>query len=94
MAIWGGGAAAAAAALVLSLALQLAAMADAQETASIFPAMILFGDSSVDSGNNNYLPTAFKANYPPYGKDYIGHQPTGRFCNGKLTSDITGRLSC
>ncbi|GLT65351.1 hypothetical protein SLA2020_377890 [Shorea laevis] len=30
-----------------------------------------------------------KANYPPYGKDFINHKPTGRFCNGKLGTDIT-----
>ncbi|KAJ8528422.1 hypothetical protein K7X08_022114 [Anisodus acutangulus] len=24
----------------------------------------------------------------PYGKDFPGHVPTGRFCNGKLTTDI------
>lgn len=87
MAIWGG-----AAALVLALALQFATMADAQGTTSIVPAMILFGDSAVDSGNNNYFPTAFKANYLPYGKDFISHQPTGRFCNGKLATDITADI--
>ncbi|XP_044485231.1 GDSL esterase/lipase APG-like [Mangifera indica] len=56
---------------------------------SLVPAIITFGDSSVDVGNNNYIPTLFKANYPPYGKDFINHQPTGRFCNGKLVTDIT-----
>lgn len=64
---------------------------DAQETNGVFPAMILFGDSAVDTGNNNYFPPAsFKANYPPYGKDFIRHRPTGRFTNGKLAVDITG----
>lgn len=86
MAIWVG-----AVALILALVFQPAfTMADDQVTTSIFPAMILFGDSAVDSGNNNYFPTAFKANYLPYGKDFINHQPTGRFCNGKLATDITG----
>ncbi|CAI0540060.1 unnamed protein product [Linum tenue] len=50
-----------------------------------------FGDSAVDVGNNDYLPTIFKANYPPYGRDFVNHQPTGRFCNGKLATDITGK---
>ncbi|KAL8139823.1 hypothetical protein V2J09_005844 [Rumex salicifolius] len=36
----------------------------------IVPAIISFGDSSVDVGNNDYLPTIFKANYPPYGRDF------------------------
>ncbi|KAF7814207.1 GDSL esterase/lipase APG [Senna tora] len=60
---------------------------NAQDT--LVPAVITFGDSAVDVGNNNYLPTLFKANYPPYGRDFVNHQPTGRFCNGKLATDIT-----
>ncbi|KAJ0076426.1 hypothetical protein Patl1_33937 [Pistacia atlantica] len=55
----------------------------------LVPAIITFGDSAVDVGNNNYIPTLFKANYPPYGKDFVNHQPTGRFCNGKLVTDFT-----
>lgn len=54
------------------------------------PAMFIFGDSVVDAGNNNHLYTIVKANFPPYGRDFINHQPTGRFCNGKLASDFTG----
>lgn len=61
----------------------------AQDT--LVPAVIAFGDSSVDVGNNNYRPTLFKANYPPYGRDFINHQATGRFCNGKLATDLTGK---
>lgn len=60
----------------------------AQDT--LVPAIITFGDSAVDVGNNDYLPTIFKADYPPYGRDFINHKPTGRFCNGKLATDITG----
>ncbi|XP_027335519.1 GDSL esterase/lipase APG-like [Abrus precatorius] len=59
----------------------------AQDT--LVPAIITFGDSAVDVGNNDYLPTIFKADYPPYGRDFVNHQPTGRFCNGKLATDIT-----
>ncbi|PKA59004.1 GDSL esterase/lipase APG [Apostasia shenzhenica] len=54
----------------------------------LVPAIITFGDSTVDVGNNNYLPTVFKADFPPYGRDFKNHQPTGRFCNGKLATDI------
>ena len=61
---------------------------EAQDT--IVPAIISFGDSSVDVGNNNYIHTLFKANYPPYGRDFVNHQATGRFCNGKLATDYTG----
>ncbi|KAL4332816.1 hypothetical protein GQ457_07G031510 [Hibiscus cannabinus] len=61
----------------------------AQESTTLVPAIITFGDSVVDVGNNDYLPTIFKANYPPYGRDFSNHKPTGRFCNGKLATDIT-----
>lgn len=71
-------------------ALVFATTSDAQ---AIVPALITFGDSALDVGNNNYLPTSYKANYPPYGRDFINHRPTGRFSNGKLVTDITGYLS-
>lgn len=77
------------AAFVLALAFTFVKGGYAQ--GPFFPAIIIFGDSSVDVGNNNYLPTVFKANYPPYGRDFINHKPTGRFSNGKLVSDITGK---
>ncbi|KAL9346577.1 hypothetical protein Peur_061430 [Populus x canadensis] len=52
------------------------------------PAVIVFGDSTVDPGNNNYVKTVFKANFAPYGKDFANHVPTGRFSNGRLTPDF------
>ncbi|KAF6164273.1 hypothetical protein GIB67_010243 [Kingdonia uniflora] len=61
----------------------------AQESTTLVPAIITFGDSVVDVGNNDYLPTIFKADYPPYGRDFANQKPTGRFCNGKLATDIT-----
>lgn len=54
----------------------------------LVPAFFIFGDSSFDVGNNNNLPTTIKANFPPYGRDFMNHIPTGRFCNGKLTIDF------
>ncbi|KAL2936506.1 GDSL esterase/lipase APG [Bienertia sinuspersici] len=56
---------------------------------TLVPAIITFGDSTVDVGNNDFIPTFFKADYPPYGRDFANHMPTGRFCNGKLATDIT-----
>ncbi|XP_020597714.1 GDSL esterase/lipase EXL3-like [Phalaenopsis equestris] len=53
------------------------------------PAIIVFGDSIVDPGNNNEILTAIQCNFPPYGKDFVGHKATGRFSNGKIPSDIT-----
>ncbi|KAL3643486.1 hypothetical protein CASFOL_014301 [Castilleja foliolosa] len=52
------------------------------------PAVFVFGDSTVDSGNNNYIKTIIKSNFPPYGKDFPNHIPTGRFTNGKLATDF------
>ncbi|GFZ04219.1 GDSL-like Lipase/Acylhydrolase superfamily protein [Actinidia rufa] len=74
-------------ALVLISALALAIGGEAQDT--LVPAIITFGDSAVDVGNNDYLHTIYKANYPPYGRDFINQIPTGRFCNGKLATDLT-----
>ncbi|XP_057513852.1 GDSL esterase/lipase At2g31540 [Actinidia eriantha] len=53
-----------------------------------FSAILIFGDSLLDTGNNNFIPTLVKANYLPYGQDFPGRIPTGRFSNGKLMSDI------
>ncbi|KAL5976659.1 hypothetical protein ACLOJK_020992 [Asimina triloba] len=66
--------------------------ANGQDQTMLVPAIITFGDSTVDVGNNNYLATAIKADFPPYGRDFTNHQPTGRFCNGKLATDITGKF--
>ncbi|KAI3506177.1 hypothetical protein L1887_28533 [Cichorium endivia] len=51
------------------------------------PSVLAFGDSFFDTGNNNYLKTAAKADFPPYGKDFMGGKATGRFSNGKTISD-------
>ncbi|XP_020269543.1 GDSL esterase/lipase At5g45950-like isoform X2 [Asparagus officinalis] len=51
-------------------------------------AMLVFGDSTVDPGNNNRLLTDFKANFLPYGKDFLDGRPTGRFCDGRLATDF------
>ena len=54
------------------------------------PALIAFGDSIVDTGNNNYLTTVVKANFPPYGQDFPGGVATGRFSNGLVPGDLLG----
>ncbi|KAJ0984395.1 hypothetical protein J5N97_002751 [Dioscorea zingiberensis] len=59
-----------------------------QITAASVPATIVFGDSSVDAGNNNQLSTIAKSNFKPYGRDFIGGNPTGRFSNGRLAIDF------
>ncbi|XP_057422200.1 GDSL esterase/lipase EXL3-like [Lotus japonicus] len=53
------------------------------------PAVFVFGDSIVDTGNNNYMTTLVKCNFTPYGRDFAGgNHPTGRFSNGLVPSDI------
>ncbi|GMY28219.1 GDSL esterase/lipase EXL3-like [Fagus crenata] len=52
------------------------------------PAVLIFGDSNVDTGNNNNLITIGKCNYRPYGNDFKGQVSTGRYSNGKVLSDM------
>ncbi|KAM0938979.1 putative triacylglycerol lipase [Dioscorea sansibarensis] len=51
-------------------------------------AFFVFGDSLVDSGNNNFLATTARADAPPYGIDFPTRRPTGRFSNGLNIPDI------
>ncbi|MCL7029550.1 hypothetical protein MKW94_010412 [Papaver nudicaule] len=53
----------------------------------LVPAFFIFGDSLIDNGNNNNLPSFAKANYFPYGIDFNGG-PTGRFSNGLTMVDV------
>lgn len=52
------------------------------------PAVIVFGDSSVDAGNNNQISTVLRSNFRPYGRDFYGGRPTGRFSNGRIPPDF------
>jgi len=54
------------------------------------PAILVFGDSIVDTGNNNAVLTLTKSNFRPYGKDLNGGVPTGRFSNGRVPTDFVG----
>ncbi|KAG6517488.1 GDSL esterase/lipase At4g26790-like [Zingiber officinale] len=69
--------------LLLLLCLPCSAVASAR-----IPAVIVFGDSTVDTGNNNQISTVLKSNFRPYGRDFVGGRPTGRFCNGRLAPDF------
>ncbi|XP_022968914.1 GDSL esterase/lipase At2g04570-like [Cucurbita maxima] len=51
-------------------------------------AVIVFGDSSVDAGNNNFIPTIARSNFLPYGRDFVGGKATGRFSNGRIPTDF------
>lgn len=58
----------------------------------LVPALFVIGDSSVDCGTNNFLGTFARADRLPYGRDFDTHQPTGRFCNGRIPVDYLGNL--
>lgn len=53
------------------------------------PGLFIFGDSLIDNGNNNDLPTLAKADFWPYGIDFP-QGTTGRFTNGRTYVDILG----
>ena len=57
------------------------------------PALFAFGDSLVEVGNNNFLRSVARANYFPYGIDFI-RGATGRFSNGKSFIDFIGKMIC
>ncbi|KAG9447725.1 hypothetical protein H6P81_013853 [Aristolochia fimbriata] len=73
--------------LVLLLLLSVLALASLVQQGEA-RAFFVFGDSLVDSGNNNFLATSARADAPPYGIDYPTHRPTGRFSNGLNIPDI------
>ncbi|RZC75402.1 hypothetical protein C5167_050888 [Papaver somniferum] len=53
------------------------------------PAVIVFGDSLVDVGNNNHLEfSILKSNYAYNGVDYPNRKATGRYSNGKNAADF------
>ncbi|KAL4583173.1 hypothetical protein LXL04_007739 [Taraxacum kok-saghyz] len=54
----------------------------------IVPAVIAFGDSVVDQGVNNNLKTLVKANFFPYGMDFVPQKSTGRFSNNRTPADM------
>ncbi|ESQ32948.1 hypothetical protein EUTSA_v10005312mg [Eutrema salsugineum] len=56
-----------------------------------FSALYVIGDSLVDPGNNNYLLTLVRANFPPYGSNFEGGKATGRFSDGKTIADYIGK---
>ncbi|XP_024179648.1 GDSL esterase/lipase EXL3 isoform X2 [Rosa chinensis] len=55
-------------------------------------AVFTFGDSTMDTGNNDYIISIAKSNFPPYGRDFVGGKPTGRFSNGKVPSDFVAEI--
>ncbi|WOL10369.1 hypothetical protein Cni_G19124 [Canna indica] len=74
--------------------ISMAAAANSGLAEQALGASFVFGDSLVDAGNNNYLPSLSRADLPPNGIDFAasGGWPTGRFTNGRTVADILGEL--
>ncbi|CAA0839839.1 GDSL esterase/lipase 6 [Striga hermonthica] len=52
------------------------------------PGIFIFGDSTIDAGNNRFIPNCtVQADFPPYGITFF-HHPTGRFTDGRTVSDF------
>lgn len=80
-------------ALVMSLIISFSTFGISQNDEDLTKgASFIFGDSLVDAGNNNYLPTLSRANIAPNGIDFkaSGGTPTGRYTNGRTIGDIVG----
>ncbi|KAF8686859.1 hypothetical protein HU200_043363 [Digitaria exilis] len=85
-------------ALVVSIVLGVVAagveLPGNKKVARQVPAIYVFGDSTMDVGNNNYLPgnEVPRADHPYYGVDLPGSgKPTGRFSNGYNVADFVAR---
>jgi phospholipase/lecithinase/hemolysin len=74
--------------LLLLLLLSSTATSSSKRIQPKFSAIFYFGDSVLDTGNNNHIPTVALANHVPYGTDFPGKKPTGRFSNGRLLPDL------
>lgn len=62
------------------------------EEVNNIPALFLFGDSMADTGNNNRLFTLARADFSPYGTNFVDSVPTGRFTDGLLGVDYLALL--
>ncbi|VAH36938.1 unnamed protein product [Triticum turgidum subsp. durum] len=78
-------------AAVVVVALAMAPPGVCEKKGPLVTAVIVFGDSIMDPGNNNGLHTVVKANHAPYGKDFANHEPTGRFSNGLIPTDFMAK---
>nr|XP_034910388.1 GDSL esterase/lipase At2g03980-like [Populus alba] len=69
----------------------LFSICDNAKNTKLVPALYIFGDSTVDAGNNNNLSTTARAISLPYGIDF-NHTATGRFTNGLTVPDYFARF--
>ena len=74
------------------LVLALSEVTRAWYVAPQVPCFFIFGDSLVDNGNNNNILTLARANYRPYGIDFV-EGSSGRFTNGRTLVDVLGNTA-
>nr|GMD37095.1 GDSL esterase/lipase 1-like [Ipomoea batatas] len=75
---------------VLLILKRVAAETEALSSSSSPAVLFVFGDSTVDAGNNNYIDTVpdYQANFEPYGQNGFFDHPTGRFSDGRVIVDF------
>ncbi|XP_062147926.1 GDSL esterase/lipase 5-like [Alnus glutinosa] len=75
--------------ICITLALSISCRACGCTTENTSP-FFIFGDSTVDPGNNNYINTIpeNQADYKPYGQNGYFGEPTGRFSDGRVIVDF------
>ncbi|EEF46208.1 GDSL esterase/lipase 5 [Ricinus communis] len=80
--------------VILASSIGLKLEVSAAKTSSI-AALFIFGDSSVDAGNNNYINTIpeNRADMKPYGQNGIFQAPTGRFSDGRIIVDYIAQFA-
>ncbi|GAB2287591.1 hypothetical protein Dimus_021964 [Dionaea muscipula] len=78
--------------VIFVMGLIMAGMISCDDAKPQVPCYFIFGDSLSDNGNNNGFKVAAKVNYSPYGIDFPGRIPTGRFSNGRIVPDIIAEL--
>ena len=76
-----------------SINIKASSAAAAAKSTSTY-ALFIFGDSTVDAGNNNYIDTISdnRADLKPYGRNGFFQEPTGRFSDGRIIVDYIGNI--
>ncbi|KAJ9132674.1 hypothetical protein P3X46_033514 [Hevea brasiliensis] len=78
---------------IFLVVLCLATVLDLHLANAEVPAVFILGDSTADTGTNNFLPDSKdRADFPPYGIDFPHSRPTGRFSNGLNSADFLAEL--
>ncbi|XP_044472194.1 GDSL esterase/lipase 5-like [Mangifera indica] len=72
--------------LLLLISVKASSANSLEKTSALF----IFGDSTVDAGNNNYINTIpeNQANVKPYGQNGFFDRPAGRFSDGRVIVDF------